>query len=186
MTSPPRRPIISLKFKTPDAARGDIQPPAPQPAPARPASPPPPPSPAKPAPARSPSAKPLAGKPAFAKPVPARPAPPVSETPKAEPARKHSPAISPDIFKAAVKAAGIAIQHVVADPEWKSEDLLHQYQAAKEHATSTHKQQAKLVSTVATRRHGRDIDEAGVENPAMRAAYAAALVALVEAAGKHE
>lgn len=181
MTSPPRRPIISLKFKTPDATRGDIKPPAPQPAPARPIAPPPP-SPAKPVPARSPSAKPFAAKPAPGKPTPAKPAPAV----QAEPAKKHSPAISPDIFKAAVKAAGIAIQHVVADPEWKSEDLLHQYQAAKEHATSTHKQQAKLVSTVATRRHGRDIDEAGVENPAMRAAYAAALVALVEAAAKHE
>lgn len=185
MTSPPRRPIISLKFKTPDAARGDIKPPEPQPAPARPAAAPPP-LPAKPAAARSPSAKPFAAKSAPARPAPPKPAPAAEAASKAEPAKKHSPAISPEIFKAAVKAAGIAIQHVVADPEWKSEDLLHQYQAAKEHATSTHKQQAKLVSTVATRRHGRDIDEAGVENPAMRAAYAAALVALVEAAGKHE
>jgi hypothetical protein len=142
--------------------------------------------PAKPAAARSPSAKPFAAKSAPARPAPPKPAPAAEAASKAEPAKKHSPAISPEIFKAAVKAAGIAIQHVVADPEWKSEDLLHQYQAAKEHATSTHKQQAKLVSTVATRRHGRDIDEAGVENPAMRAAYAAALVALVEAAGKHE
>ena len=108
-----------------------------------------------------------------------RPAPPTKAEAKPEPTKKSGPAISPELFKAAVRAAGLAIQNVVADPEWKSEDLLHQYQAAKTGATSTNKQQAKLISTVATRRHAKDIDQAGVESAAMRAAYAAALVTLV-------
>ncbi len=106
-------------------------------------------------------------------------APPPKAAAKPEPAKKAGPVISPDLFKAAVRAAGLAIQNVVADPEWKSEDLLHQYQAAKPGATSTNKQQAKLISTVATRRHAKDIEQAGVESAAMRAAYAAALVTLV-------
>lgn len=199
MTSPPRRPIISLKFKKPELEAGESSPSAP-PKPAAPPAPTPPPArhktefvfkpPASKAPVArdpffktpQPFSKPAGAKsPAAAKPKPAAKAEPV------EPAKSRSrkgPAISPDVFKAAIRAAGMAIQNVVADPEWKSEDLLHHYQAAKEHATSTHKQQAKLVSTVATRRHNRDIEHADVENAAMRAAYAAALVALVEAAEK--
>jgi hypothetical protein len=90
------------------------------------------------------------------------------------------------VFKAAIKAAGLAIQNIVADPEWKNEELFHQYQSAKERASSTHKHQAKLVSTVATRRHSRDIEHADVESAAMRAAYAAALVALVDFREKAE
>jgi hypothetical protein len=210
MTSPPRRPIISLKFKKPESAAGETEPdvaakPAAPPAPAerrfepltktktvvhvtpafkssaatraaqslfKPAAP----------------AKPAMAKPAPAKPVAAPKAAPVEEAAAAEKPRpsRRGPAISPELFKAAVKAAGVAIQNVVADPEWKSEDLLHQYQTAKEQASSTNKQQAKLVSTVATRRHARDIEHADVENAAMRAAYAAALVALVEGNAKAE
>lgn len=163
MTSPPKRPIISLKFKTPPVSpAGSVKPAAAapqltprQPSPRQP-SPPPPPA-AAPAPA-----------------------------PKPKPARKSGGSISPDLFKAAIKAAGLAIQNVVADPGWKSEELFHQYQAAKERANSTHKHQAKLVSTVATRRHSRDIEQADVESAAMRAAYAAALVALVDFPDKGE
>jgi hypothetical protein len=131
-------------------------------------------------PARPPQPSPSA-------PPPPPVAPPPGPAPRAARAhKKSSPSISPDLFKAAIKAAGLAIQNVVADPEWKSEDLFRQYQAAKEHANSTHKHQAKLVSTVATRRHNRDIAEADVESAAMRAAYAAALVALVDFPEKHE
>ena len=169
MTSPPRRPIISLKFKTPPTPSGDLKPVAP----AKPASP-----------AKSvSSARPASH---AVPPPPPPPASPPQQAAKPETAKKSGPAISPDLFKAAIRAAGQAIQNVVADPEWKSEDLLHQYQAAKDSATSTHKQQAKLVSTVATRRHTKDIQQAGVENAAMRAAYAAALVALVEVSAKAE
>lgn len=200
MTSPPRRPIISLKFKKPEAESGESSPSVP----AKPAAPPPPVPPLarnktefvfKPQPKTAPAARDPFFKPTqpFAKAPSPKAAPfdrprPAPE-PKAEPAEskarpRKGPAISPDVFKSAIRAAGMAIQNVVTDPEWKSEELLHQYQAAKEHATSTHKQQAKLVSTVATRRHNRDIEQADVENAAMRAAYAAALVALVEAADK--
>jgi len=158
MTSPPKRPIISLKFKTPPVTpAGSVKPAAVAP------QPPPRPSP------RQPSPQPP--------PPPAAPPPPA---PKPKPARKSGGSISPDLFKAAIKAAGLAIQNVVADPDWKSEELFHQYQSAKERASSTHKHQAKLVSTVATRRHNRDIEQADVESAAMRAAYAAALVALVD------
>jgi hypothetical protein len=158
MTSPPKRPIISLKFKTPPVPpAGSVKPAvtAPQPTPRQP-------SPRQPAPSPAPPAAP----------------PPPAPAPK--PARKSGGSISPDLFKVAIKAAGLAIQNVVADPEWKSEELFQQYQAAKERATSTHKHQAKLVSTVATRRHNKDIEQADVESAAMRAAYAAALVALVD------
>jgi flagellar biosynthesis/type III secretory pathway protein FliH len=211
MTSPPRRPIISLKFKKPDTEPGEAEPVAS----AKPVVPPAPAerrfeplnkaktvvhvTPAFKSSAASRAAqslfKPVA--PAKATPAPkAAPAAKSTPAPKADPAEdaaaakpkpnRRGPAISPDLFKAAVKAAGVAIQSVVADPEWKSEDLLHQYQTAKEQATSTNKQQAKLVSTVATRRHARDIEQADVENAAMRAAYAAALVALVEGTVKDE
>lgn len=198
MTSPPRRPIISLKFKKPELDAGESSPSAP-PKPAAPPAPPP----ArhktefvfKPSPSKAPAARdPFFKTPQpFSKSAPAKapaaekskPAPVAKAEPaEAKPRSRKGPAISPDVFKSAIRAAGMAIQNVVADPEWKSEELLHQYQAAKEHATSTHKQQAKLVSTVATRRHNRDIEHADVENAAMRAAYAAALVALVEAADK--
>jgi hypothetical protein len=193
MTSPPRRPIISLKFTKPELAAGDGQPTAP----AKPtASAPLPPPVRKSEPLFKPkttAAKTVvkmtkdATMKAFA-PVAAKPAP-VQEAPaataKPRPARK-GPAISPELFKAAVKSAGLAIQNVVADPDWKSEDLLHSYQTAKEQASSTNKQQAKLVSTVATRRHSRDIGNADVENAAMRAAYAAALVTLVNGPDKEE
>lgn len=185
MTSPPRRPIISLKFKKPDIAAGDLTPPVP----------PTPPKPPAPPPARKfePATKTVftvnteatakAKGEAKAK---AEASAKAEAAPKPQQSRKSGPAISPDLFKAAIKAAGLAINNIVADPEWKSEDLLHQYQAAKEHATSTQKQQAKLVSTVATRRHGKDIEQADVESPAMRAAYAAALVALVRGVDKSE
>jgi hypothetical protein len=168
MTSPPRRPIISLKFKRPDPVAGDLKPAAPVVRPPVPAAKPP---------ATSPSAPP---------PPPAAPPPTPAPAQRVRAHKKGSPSISPDLFKAAIKAAGLAIQNVVADPEWKSEDLFRQYQAAKEHANSTHKHQAKLVSTVATRRHNRDIEQADVESAAMRAAYAAALVALVDFPEKHE
>jgi hypothetical protein len=196
MTSPPRRPIISLKFKKPELESGEPS----QPAPAKPAAllpPAPPPArhktefffkPASPktAPIRDPFAKTPAPKPKAQPAEKLRPAPATdSDAADARQRPRKGPAISPEVFKAAIRSAGIAIQNVVADPEWKSEELLHQYQSAKEHATSTHKQQAKLVSTVATRRHSRDIEHADVENAAMRAAYAAALVALVEAADKN-
>jgi hypothetical protein len=200
MTSPPRRPIISLKFKKPELEAGESSPSAP-PKPAAPPAPVPPPARHKtefvfkPSGSKAPAVRDPFQKPShpLGKPGPAKapagektkPAPVAKPEPaEAKPRSRKGPAISPDVFKSAIRAAGMAIQNVVADPEWKSEDLLHQYQAAKEHATSTHKQQAKLVSTVATRRHSRDIEHADVENAAMRAAYAAALVALVEAADK--
>ena len=162
------RPIISLKFKAPPAKE------------ATPAA----------APAEK-AASPALGAFAHGRPLPtrkhalrevlvARPEPKVDKPVEES---KPAPPIEPAAFKAATKAATKAASSVVADPTWQSGDLQRSYQDAKTRAQSLHRKQAKLISGIVMRRVAPDLpEESETRSLAMRAAYAAAFVSLIESA----
>ena len=119
-----------------------------------------------------------------AKPTPAAPppaakkaAPKQAEPKQAEEARPVP--IPPAAFKAATKAATVAVNSVLADPSWQSAELQQSYQEAKQHALPLHRKQAKLISGIVLKRVAPDLPEDETKSLAMRAAYAAAFASLI-------
>lgn len=87
--------------------------------------------------------------------------------------------IPPAAFKAATKAATVAVNSVLADPSWQSAELQRSYQEAKLHALPLHRKQAKLISGIVLKRVAPDLPENETRSLAMRAAYAAAFASLI-------
>lgn len=119
-----------------------------------------------------------------AKPAAAPPPPVVRKAaPKpaeAQPAEEMRPVpIPPAAFKAATKAATVAVNSVLADPTWQSAELQQSYQEAKQHALPLHRKQAKLISGIVLKRVAPDLPEDETKSLAMRAAYAAAFASLI-------
>ena len=122
-----------------------------------------------------------------ARPVPAPPpatakqAAPKSSQPKQVEEARPVP-IAPAAFKAATKAATVAVNAVLADPSWQSAELQQSYQDAKQHALPLHRKQAKLISGIVLKRVAPDLPEDETKSLAMRAAYAAAFASLIGSA----
>ena len=121
--------------------------------------------------------------------VVARPTPaPLPSSPKKAASKKSEPQpteevrpvpIPPAAFKAATKAATVAVNSVLADPAWQSAELQKSYQDAKQHALPLHRKQAKLISGIVLKRVAPDLHEDETKSLAMRAAYAAAFASLI-------
>lgn len=119
-----------------------------------------------------------------AKPAPAAPPPAFKKTAAkqapAKPVEEARPVpIPPAAFKAATKAATVAVNSVLADPSWQSAELQQSYQEAKQHALPLHRKQAKLISGIVLKRVAPDLPEDETKSLAMRAAYAAAFASLI-------
>lgn len=119
-----------------------------------------------------------------ARPASAMPAlgakPAASKPPAAKPVEEARPVpIPPAAFKAATKAATVAVNSVLADPSWQSAELQQSYQEAKQHALPLHRKQAKLISGIVLKRVAPDLPEDETKSLAMRAAYAAAFASLI-------
>jgi hypothetical protein len=99
---------------------------------------------------------------------------------EAKPVEEARPVpIPPAAFKAATKAATVAVNSVLADPGWQSAELQQSYQEAKQHALPLHRKQAKLISGIVLKRVAPDLPEDETKSLAMRAAYAAAFASLI-------
>jgi hypothetical protein len=119
-----------------------------------------------------------------ARPIPAASPPVARKTaarkPDAQQAEEARPVpIPPAAFKAATKAATVAVNSVLADPGWQSAELQQSYQEAKQHALPLHRKQAKLISGIVLKRVAPDLPEDETKSLAMRAAYAAAFASLI-------
>jgi hypothetical protein len=167
MDDRPKRPTLTLKFKTPEVAERHE--------PAR-----------RDAQVTGAGAYPVPSSPprqASATDVSSLTAPPTRDglAPAVTPPRKpRERTIEPKTFRRALAEAIEAATSAGADPEWTSPSLHERYVTAKASSTTEIRRQANLVSSVALSRTVRGKVDGETMDRARRAAYAAAFSALVE------